>query len=689
MVQSLWNDDQAQQIARNAGANTADKELALEVYASRLIGSNPALVQHGGGNTSCKVRRRDLFGREIEVLHIKGSGWDLGNIEAEGMPAVRLDPLLELRALDRLSDEDMVNAVRGTLLNSAAPNPSVEVLLHAYLPHKFINHTHATVMLALADLPNAEDVVQEIFGDRIACVPFFMPGFALAKAAAQVAEAHPEAEGLLLLKHGHFAFAQEAKLAYARIIEHTNMAERWLESTRGAPVKKPSTARAPAPSTASDILPLLRGILGQANADFSGNIDAPMPVMDLRAGDNVTEFLARPDIDVLATRGVATPDHVIRTKNRPLVLHTADIAGGKGAIKRAVDAYINNYKAYFTPNAARFAEGKTMLNPAPTLAWIEGLGLVGMGLDAKAAAIAADQAQQGIVAMAYGEDCGGFHPVGEAEIFDMEYWSLEQAKLGKATPPALAGRVVLITGGAGAIGLATAKAFAAKGADIFLVDLDEAALVQALDTLGAERHAGAALDITEEDAATRAINACIERFGGLDILISNAGAAWSGAMKDMNEALLRKSFELNFFAHQKFARAATGLFETQGRGGQILFNVSKQAVNPGKNFGAYGLPKAATFFLLRQLALELGEIGVRVNGINADRIRSGLLDDAFIKERARARGIDEATYMAGNLLNREVEASHVADAFVALALSPRTTAHVMTVDGGNIEAALR
>ncbi|NOX41090.1 MAG: bifunctional aldolase/short-chain dehydrogenase [Alphaproteobacteria bacterium] len=689
MVQSLWNDDQAQEIARDAGANPADQDLALEVYASRLIGSNPALVQHGGGNTSCKATRRDLFGREIEVLHIKGSGWDLGNIEAEGMPAVRLDPLLKLRALDRLSDEDMVNAVRGTLLNSSAPNPSVEVLLHAYLPHKFINHTHATVMLALADLPNAAKVVREIFGDRIACVPFFMPGFALAKAAAKVAEAHPEAEGLLLLKHGHFAFAQEAKQAYERIIEHTNMAERWLENTRGTPVKKPSTTRAPAPSAASDILPLLRGILGQANAEFSGNIDAPMPVMDLRAGANVQEFLARPDIDTLATRGVATPDHVIRTKNRPLVLHTADIAGGPDAIKRAVDAYIDNYKAYFTPNAARFPEGKTMLNPAPTLAWIEGLGLVGMGLDAKAAAIAADQAQQGIVAMAYGEDCGGFHPVGEAEIFDMEYWSLEQAKLGKAKPPALAGRVVLITGGAGAIGLATAKAFAAKGADIFLVDLDEAALAQALDTLGAKRHAGAALDITEEDAATRAINACIERFGGLDILVSNAGAAWSGAMKDMDDALLRKSFELNFFAHQKFASAAARLFAIQGHGGQILFNVSKQAVNPGKNFGAYGLPKAATFFLLRQLALELGAAGVRVNGINADRIRSGLLDDAFIKERARARGIDEATYMAGNLLNREVEASHVADAFVTLALSPRTTAHVMTVDGGNIEAALR
>jgi len=563
------------------------------------------------------------------------------------------------------------------------------VLLHAYLPQKFINHTHATAMLALADLPNAVDVVQEIFGDRIACVPFFMPGFSLAKAAAEVAEAHPEAEGLLLLKHGHFAFAQTAHEAYLRIIKHTNMVENWLETKRGSKVKKPTTTRGPVPSAAADILPVLRGILGQANTAFSHNIDAPMPVMDLRAGDNIAEFLARPDIDTLATRGVATPDHVIRTKNRPLVLSAADIAEGQVAIKRKVDAYIDTYKTYFTPNAARFSDGKTMLNPAPTLAWIEGLGIVGMGLDAKAAAIAADQAQQGIVAMAYGEDCGGFYPVGEAEIFDMEYWSLEQAKLGKASPPPLAGRVVLITGGAGAIGLATAKAFAAKGADIFLIDLDDTALQKAIADLGAKRHAGLALDVTQDTAAARAINACVERFGGVDILVSNAGAAWGGSMTGMDDALLRKSFELNFFAHQKFASAAARLFEIQGRGGQILFNVSKQAVNPGKNFGAYGLPKAATFFLLRQLALELGESGVRVNGINADRIRSGLLDDAFIKERANARGIDEATYMAGNLLHREVQARHVADAFVALALSPRTTAHVMTVDGGNIEAALR
>jgi len=688
MVANNWNGEDAARNVRLAGGDLADQQLAAQIYASRLIGGDPALVQHGGGNTSCKVMRKDLFGQDIQVLHIKGSGHDLAQIDASGMPGVRLAPLLALRALDQLSDADMVNTVRGNLMDSGAPNPSVEVLLHAYLPHSFVNHTHATAMLALADLPDAEAVVKEIFGDTVATVPFHMPGFALAQAAAQIYEANPQVEGLLLLQHGHFAFSQTPEKSYDLIIRHTNMVEAWLQEKSGKTLKATGPATPETLAKAADILPLLRGVLGQRNAAFTDHQDAQMPVMDLRAGPNVREFLGRSDVATLARRGVATPDHVIRTKNHPLHLTADMLAGGKSAIAQAVDAYIAAYTVYFDSNAARVAEPKTMLNPAPDLAWIDGLGLVGMGANAHAAAVAADLAEQGIAAMSNGEDCGGFFPVEAELLFDMEYWSLEQAKLGKGKRPELSGRVVLITGGGGAIGLATAQAFAGKGANVFLVDLEPSALGSALQVLG-PGHDGIALDITGDGAAQSAINACAARFGGLDILVSNAGAAWTGEMSVLDDAVLRKSFELNFFAHQTFAKAAANLFQVQGQGGQILFNVSKQAVNPGKGFGAYGLPKAATFFLLRQLALELGSKGVRVNGINADRIRSGLLDDAFIAERSKARGIDEGTYMAGNLLQREVEARHVGDAFVALALSERTTAHVMTVDGGNIEAALR
>ena len=689
MVVNRWRDEDAKKIVDTAGDDLADRELALRVYTSRLIGQDHDLVLHGGGNTSCKLSRKDIFGNDVPVLHVKGSGWDLETIEAAGLPAVSIEPLKELRKLDRLSDEDMVNAQRKNLLDSTSPNPSVETLLHAYLPHTYVDHTHATAMLALADLPEVEAVVEEIFGNRIVVVPFIMPGFELAKAAADIFDQNPKVEGLLLKQHGHFAFAETAKASYDLIIEHTNVAEAWLAKKSGQVPKQSGPPSKEMMAKAVEILPVLRGIIGDANAKFTGNYDQVMPVMDIRAGDNIQEFLARPDLAELSTRGVATPDHVIRTKNNPLFITSDILADGREALSNAVDDFIDRYTTYFERNAVRFAPGeKTLLSPSPNLAWIEGVGVVGISANAKAASTASDLAEQGILAMTNGEACGGFYPVNEEKLFDMEYWSLEQAKLGKGTLPKFQGNIVMITGGGGAIGLATAKAFAALGANIFLVDLEQKALDNALRELG-PWHAGIALDITDKDAANKATNACLGNFGGLDILVSNAGAAWTGEMAALDDADLRKSFELNFFAHQTFSKAAADVFDKQGRGGQILFNVSKQAVNPGKGFGAYGIPKAATFFLLKQLALELGSKGIRVNGINADRIRSGLLDDAFISQRSKARGIDEAAYMAGNLLKREVEAHHVGDAFVMLASSPRTTAHVMTVDGGNIEAALR
>lgn len=680
MIINRWQDAEARAMQEAAGADPMARELALRVYTSRIIGQDPDLVMHGGGNTSVKLRARDVFGDEVDVIHIKGSGWDLGTIEAAGLPAVRMAPLMRLRALPSLSDEEMVNVQRSNLLDSTAPNPSVETLLHAYLPHKYVDHTHATAMLALANLPEVEAATREIFGDRMALVPYVMPGFALAKLAAETFERHPDAEGLLLVNHGHFAWGPDAKSSYDRIVAHTNMVEAWLADRRPAPLRP--VAALPQPDLART-LAALRGAIGAHLPD-----GAPMPVFDLRSNGVVDAFLARPDLAELATRGVATPDHVIRTKGHPLVLDGATVAGGAGAIAAAVERFVAGYIAYFDRQAPRFGGAKTMLSPLPNLAWIVGAGLVGIGADARAARIAADIGEQSQRVMRDGEAAGGFRPIAEADLFDMEYWSLEQAKLGKGKAPAFQGRVVLVTGGAGAIGLATAQAFRTRGATVFLVDRDAGALEAALKTLGGD-HGGLACDITEPGAAEGAVAACVTRFGGLDILVSNAGAAMVGEVATLPDNTLRASFELNFFAHLAFAQAATAVFRAQGRGGQILFNVSKQAVNPGKGFAAYGLPKATTFFLLRQLALELGAEGIRVNGINADRIRSGLLTPEMIAARASARQIDEASYMGGNLLHREVEARHVAEGFVMLAQSERTTAHVLTVDGGNIEAALR
>jgi rhamnose utilization protein RhaD (predicted bifunctional aldolase and dehydrogenase)/NAD(P)-dependent dehydrogenase (short-subunit alcohol dehydrogenase family) len=678
MVENRWREDEAQTFVQAAGAGAADQALALRVYTSRLIGADPDLVMHGGGNTSVKVRRPDLFGREIDVLHIKGSGWDLETIEARGLPGVRMDALLELRKLDALSDEDMVNVQRCNQLDNTSPTPSVETLLHAYLPHRYVDHTHATAMLALANLPEVAAACRDIFGDRMALVPYIMPGFALAKLAAEVFERNPRVEGLLLVNHGHFAFGATAHESYARIIEQTNEVEAWFAGRVRRRAAAPMPKRTP-----GEVLPALRGAIASA-----AGAEAPMPVFDLRASEDVLSFLTRPDLGEIARRPVATPDHVIRTKGTPLLLTAETVGAGHPGIEAAVREFADAYRAYFARHAPNAAQPKTMLAPTPGLAWIPGLGLLGVGADAQSARIAADLGEQTLRVVATGETAGGFRSIGERDVFDMEYWSLEQAKLGKGAAPPLRGRIVLVSGGAGAIGRAVAQAFKTQGANLFLVDRDAEALLVARKSLGRDA-GGVALDLTSGGACEAAVAACVARFGGVDIVVSNAGAAWTGEMASLADETLRTSFELNFFAHHHLAQAAIAVFRAQGHGGQILFNVSKQAVNPGKGFGAYGLPKAATFFLTRQLALELGAEGIRVNGVNADRIRSGLLTDAFIAERARARGIEPDRYMAGNLLGHEVEARHVADAFVALARAERTTGHIMTVDGGNIEASLR
>ena len=677
MIENWYEPSKAAEWRVAAGSYDADQELGERVYTSRLIGQNPDLLMHGGGNTSVKVQRPDLFGQVKKVLHVKGSGWDLDSIEAAGLPGVWLEPLLKLRDLSNLSDEEMVNYQRSNLLNCTSPNPSVETLLHAFLPHKYVDHTHATPFLVLANLPNAEDICREIFDKRLGIVPYIMPGFGLAKKAAEIYEENPEVEGILLIQHGHFAFGETAQSSYEKIVQHTNEVAEYFGMDTRTPIGE---RRA---SEGLDMLPVLRGVIAEVN---SGR-DGAMPVFDLRNGKHTHNFLKRADLEALSKRGMASPDHVLRTKGQPLVLRSADMVSRR-RIKAKVEAFANDYRSYFERQAPKADEPKKQLTPDPKHAWIEGIGIVGISGNAKAASAAADLAEQNIHVRAIGEDKGGFYPLNEKNMFDCEYWSLEQAKLGKGTPPPFQGKIVMVTGGAGSIGFATAKAFAVGGANVILVDVKAKALENALAELG-PWHAAHASDITAKDAADKAMRAAVLRFGGLDILVSNAGSATGGAMLDLEDSTFRNAFELNFFAHKNFATKAAKLMQTQGRGGQILFNISKQAVNPGKNMGAYGTPKAATMFLMRQLTLELAGSGIRVNGMNADRIRSGLLTDDFIKERAAARGVTEDIYMGGNLLGREVEASHVANGFVNLALMERTTGHIVTVDGGNTEAELR
>jgi rhamnose utilization protein RhaD (predicted bifunctional aldolase and dehydrogenase)/NAD(P)-dependent dehydrogenase (short-subunit alcohol dehydrogenase family) len=681
-MKSLWNDEDARAaVARYAQQGVAE-DLALRTYSARLLGADPRLVLHGGGNTSVKTVAKDLFGQDVQVLCVKGSGWDLATIEPAGHPAVRLEPLLRLRELNNLSDEAMVSAQRQNLMDASAPNPSVETLLHAFIPETFIDHTHALPVLALANQPNAAALIAEVYGDRVALVPYVRPGFDLARMAADAWEARPRVEGMVLLNHGVFSFGRSARESYERMIALVSLAEDYI-ARNGRP--RPAASCAPVP--AAGALPVVRGVL----AEVAGERWPSRWILDARVGGVARAVTDDPALRDWAGRGVATPDHVIRTKSAPLVLDPPQNGAAPGWRESAVaaaSAFATAYDACFERNAARYPSGKKRLDPLPRVIAIPGLGLIGVGRNAAEAAIAADIAESWAETLLAAESVGRFEPLGEADTFDMEYWSLEQAKLGKTAERRLERRVVVVTGGGGAIGAAIGRAFAAEGAQVALLDRDIGAAEAAALSVG-----GAALaldcDVTERASVDRAFASVCERFGGVDVVVSNAGTAVAGPMATLSDADLRASFEVNFFGHQNVAQAAVRILRAQKMGGALLFNVSKQALNPGPDFGAYGTSKAALMALMRQYALEHGSEGIRANAVNPDRIRSGLLTEPMIAARARARGVDPGDYMAGNLLGEEVTAEDVAQTFVFAALMERTTGAVITVDGGNVAAMVR
>ncbi len=682
-MKNLYSQADANAAIAKYGAQGWNEDIALKTYTTRLIGQVPELVLHGGGNSSVKTRLKDTLGEEVDVLCVKGSGWDMGSIEPPGLPAVRLAPLRKLTKLDRLTDEDMVNFQRLNLLDSNAPNPSVETLFHAFLPAKFIDHTHANAVLGVSDHANGMDLLREVYGDRAPIVDYVMPGFDLAKRAGEVAAAHPKADGLVLHKHGIFAWGATAQESYDRMIELVSLAEARL-----AKAGRKVFAAAPLPAklaSSAEIAPLIRGVLALP----SGEGRFKRFVLDLRKSPAVMNFVNGAEVQRYARSGVITPDHVIRTKGKPMVV-AAPVAGELDAfasnLRAERAAYDAEYRAYFETHNSRVGGIKKILDTSPRVVLVPGIGAFCAGATSKDAKIAGDLIENAAATIADAEALGRFESVSEADLFDVEYWSLEQAKLGKAAEKRLQRHVALVTGGASGIGLASAAAFAAEGCEIVILDRDGASAQAAARKFGG---LGLACDVTQPGDVRAAFDAAVARFGGVDIVVSNAGAAWQGKIGEVDEKVLRDSFELNFFAHQHVAQNAVRVMKAQGTGGALLFNVSKQAVNPGPDFGPYGLPKASTLFLLRQYAVDYGSLGIRANGINADRVRTGLLTDAMIASRSKARGLSERDYMGGNLLGREVTAEDVAQAFVFLALAEKTTGAILTVDGGNIAAALR
>jgi rhamnose utilization protein RhaD (predicted bifunctional aldolase and dehydrogenase)/NAD(P)-dependent dehydrogenase (short-subunit alcohol dehydrogenase family) len=677
-MKNLWLDKEAKSYIRKYAKQGINEDLALRVYTTQLLGGEARLVLHGGGNTSVKTIVDDVLGDPTEVLCVKGSGWDMSDIEPAGLPAVRMEPLLRMSKFKSLDDEEMVNAQRVCLLDSRSPNPSVETLLHAFLPAKFIDHTHSNAVVALTDTVDGLKIAQDVFGYKMGYVPYIMPGFDLSKQAMGVFNRDPNVEGLILLKHGIFTFGDTAKQAYDRMLVCVNKAEKCLAKGQRnvfTGVKLPRKI-----SGVAEIVPILRGLVTRGGKSL---------VFEFRTSKEILAYVNGKDIQRYSQQGTATPEHVIHAKGIPVVTAVPEaekLDQFRIKTEKEVTKFIDAYKAYFKRNNAKANLKKTELDPMPRVFLVPGIGLFGLGVSKKKACVTADIAEANIEVITAAESIGRFKVISEKDRFDMEYWSLEQAKLLVGSEKPLARKICLVTGGGSGIGAAIARAFSAQGAEVCVVDKDFKSAQTVAEPLGA---LAIACDVTKTNQVEKAFDQACIMFGGVDIVISNAGAAWQGRIGDVSDVILRKSFELNFWGHQNVAQNAVRVMLAQGHGGCLLFNTSKQAVNPGKDFGPYGLPKAATLFLMRQYALDYGFEGIRSNAVNADRIRSSLLTTEMIKSRSSARGLSEIEYMGGNLLGREVYADDVAQAFVDLAKADKTTTAVITVDGGNIAAALR
>jgi rhamnose utilization protein RhaD (predicted bifunctional aldolase and dehydrogenase) len=542
-MKSAWVDRDAEAIVAHGAKSGVDRDLALRIYTTRLLGRDPKLVLHGGGNTSLKTRLRDRFGEDVEVLRIKASGADMAAIELEGLPAVRLDPLRRLRALDAIVDDELVGIERANLIDPAAPNPSVEIMLHAFLPHKFVDHTHATAVLSVIDQPDGEARCAEVFGGRLAFVPYLMPGFGLAKTAIDIFERAPASEGLILSKHGIVTFGDSAREAYERMVEMVSLAEDFVERNSKTFVFA-RLWREIAPL--ATVAPIVRGACSLRDEKTEGAWRRL--VLEFRTSNGVLDFFDSIDLDRVSRAGVVTPDHTIRTKNWPLVLPPPEVGkldDFKRMSHKAADLFTAHYRNYFARHNKRAGRIKQEFDPLPRVVLVPGLGFFGLGSSKRDAVIAADIAKEWMTVVSTAEHIGRFESISEADMFDCEYWPFEQKKLGARSEPPLAGQIVAVTGAAGAIGAATAKTFAAAGAEVALLDVNLAAATEQAKAIGPTA-LPIPCDVTDAASVRVAFDAVAENFGGVDIVVSNAGAAWQGRIGEVDEEILRKSFELNF-----------------------------------------------------------------------------------------------------------------------------------------------
>lgn len=647
-----------------------DTTMTDRVRTSRALGADASFVLHGGGNTSAKATTTDIRGHEVDVLLIKGSGWDLATIEPPGFPACDLGALRALREVDSMDDETMVREVRRTMLDPSGPTPSVETLLHAFLPHRFVDHSHADAIIALSNRQDGEALCRKVYGDRVVSLPWIMPGFPLAKAVADAVDANPDVDGVLLHGHGLFTFADTADESL-----------RLHEELVGLAADRYAQARTEALGTAAESracwrtdLPRLRGALG----------NDPSFMLDVRDDPWILAALERADARELLVGPPLTPDHTIRCKCLPCWIESIDESGD------AVQKYAAAYHDYVDQGIDTHGPRKR-LDPMPRVLLVPGVGLIGVGETAKAASIAADITEHTVLTKIAGAGLGPYRGLNDLDLFEMEYWSLEQAKLAGKTRRELNGKVAVITGGAGAIGEGTARVLHDAGAAIAVLDTDLDAAQGVVDRLGSASMA-VLCDVTDAESTAVAMDAVCRKFGGLDILVPNAGIAHSAPISGHDLDAWRRVVEVNQVGAFITIQAGMDILLQQGLGGSIVLISSKNVLGPGAEFSAYSASKAGMHQLGRVAALEGAEHDIRVNMVCPDAVfgcgdnSSGLWDEVG-PDRAASRGLEAADlpefYRNRNLLKSPVTAEDVGRAvlFFAARRTP-TTGGVLNVDGG-------
>lgn len=679
-MKSRWSDEDT----RGLGG------LDLLIYASRLVGAEPSLVLWSGGNTSQKVTEPDLLGRPIRVLRVKGSGSDLKSIVARDFPGVALEPVLALLERADMDDQEMVSYLARCLQEPDSPRPSIETLLHGFLPFEAVIHTHADAVVALTNNARGREVVQEVYGKDVVLIAYRRPGFLLSKEVVEGVRAHPRARGVILEKHGLITWGGTLKEAYGATIDLVTQAEEAIRvAGRGRrPFGTPRRKALDAPvrrDLAVALAPILRGAVSRERRVL------------LRYDDSepVLEFVSSPEAPRLSQVGPATPDHTIHTKRLPLFVEvedSSDLGALSEAVRGQVEAFARGYTGYF--EAHRFP-GATLLDPYPRVILIPGLGMFTTGKDVRAALIAAEIYHRTVWVLGAASAFGPYASLTPKEAFDVEHWPLELYKLAKAPPEKeLARRIVLVTGGGSGIGRAVARRLAQEGAHVVVADLDHPGAERVARELeerhGAGRALGVAMDVTAEASVRSGIRAAVEACGGLDVVVSNAGIAPAGAIDAMALADWERSLAVNATGHFLVAREALRVMKAQGLGGSFVFVATKNVMAPGKEFAAYSAAKAAEAQLAKVLAIEGGPSGIRANIVNPDAVfrDSRLWSEEVRAERARAHGIApgelEEFYRRRNLLGVPVLPEDVAEAvlFLASDRAAKTTGCTLTVDGG-------